>query len=180
MKLNLLILSVIMTCQTNAEAAEDRLITNGNFAKKSLKPWKIFATEKLIKPTFSIANGEVTITSAKASPKQSNEQFTQQLEKLKSNTKYTFSFQAKAENVLKPLVVTLSRSKDWTKGHYGLFRKITPTNEWKDYKMTFTTIEIEEGNLPQLKFLFGEIQGKLSLRKIALIEVNKPIEIKFK
>jgi len=177
MKLNLLILSAVMASQTLMANAEESLITNGNFSKKLLKPWKLFAIENMEKPTHTLANGELTITSAKVSPKASNEQLSQMLQKLKSNTKYTITFSAKAEDTQKQLVVTLSRSKEWKKGHYGILRKINLTNEWKDYKMTFTSKQIDEGNTPQMKFLFGEMKGKLSFRKVKLIEVVKPIEV---
>ncbi len=102
-----------------------------------------------------------------------NEQLSQSLEGMKSATKYKLTFDAKAADIESDMVITVARSKDWSKGHYGLFKKVKFTKEWQAHTTYFTTKQIDEGNAPTLKFHYGLLKGEISFRNVKLVEVKK-------
>ncbi len=173
MKLKKIILATLLASTFQSALAGENLLKNGGFANNNLKPWKLFATEKVTKPTARVEDGVATITTTQVSEKPSNEQLSQQVIGIKSDTQYKISFDAKSEDITADLLVSLARSKDWNKGHYGAHKTIKLTKEWKQYTINFTSIQIEKDNHPQMKFLFGLMKGHLSLRKIKLIELPK-------
>ncbi len=177
MKIKTAIIAAALACSTfqlaQAEVAEGTLIKNGDFSTKGVKPWKIFALKDITKPTFKVADGVVTITSAQASAKAASEQMSQELAGIKSATKYKLTFDAKSTDTAAELIISLARSKDWTKGHYGVFKKLKLTSEWSSQTVYFTTKQIDEGNAPQMKFLFGLLKGEINFRNVKLVEGKK-------
>jgi hypothetical protein len=174
MNLKTTITAAVIACTFQAAFAESEFIKNGDFSAKGVKPWKIYASKDMAKPTVNVAEGAVTITSAQASKAMSHERMSQPVNGLKSSTKYKLSFDAKAADTQADLLVTLARSKDWSKGHYGIFKKLKLTNDWKTHTIYFTTKQLEEGHGPQLKFLFGLLKGEMSFRNVKIVETKKP------
>lgn len=172
MKIKSAITAIALTCAiqlTHAEVANANMIKNGDFSAKGVKPWKIFALKGITKPTFKVADGVVTIVSAQKSEKFASEQLSQTLEGMKSTSKYKLTFDAKAADTESELLVTLARSKDWSKGHYGMFKKLKLSKEWETQTIYFTTKQIDEGNAPNLKFLYGLLKGEVSFRNVKLV-----------
>ena len=152
-------------------SAADSLIRNGDFSKNDIRPWKVFSIRTTKKPTHKVTNGILRINSPYAT-KCSRRQLTQKLPNLKSKTKYKLSFEAKASNGDTEISVTLARSKNWDKGHYGFLHKVKLKKEWKPQTFYFTTKELEQGNTPVLKFLIGGVKGNICLRHVKLEEVK--------
>lgn len=149
------------------------LIRNGDFSVKGVKPWKIFATKGVTKPTFKVADGVVTIVSAQSTEKAASEQMSQLVGGIESATKYKLVFDAKSADASNDMIVSLARSKEWSKGHYGMFKKMKLTSDWKTHTVYFTSKQIDEGNAAQVKFLFGLLKGEISFRNVKLIEGKK-------
>ena len=102
---------------------------------------------------------------------------TQSLKNVKSDTKYKLVFDAKAEDDKAKMEVLLARSKEWSKGHYGMKKQFRLTNDWKTYTLNFKSSQIEKGNTPQLKFFFGFLKGEVSFRRIRLSEATDNVEL---
>ncbi len=149
---------------------ENNLLKQGEFTKPGIRPWKNFALKTTKKATHSVNKGVLTLTSTDAAEKASKRQLTQTIPELKSETKYKLTFDAKASVQPSLLTVTLARSKDWKKGHYGFLRKFNLTPDWKTYTVNFKSKKIESDNPAKLKILFGTIKGDLSFRHFKLVE----------
>ena len=149
---------------------EDNLIKQGEFTKSGIRPWKNFSLRTTKKATYAVDKGVLTLTSTYATGKATRRQLTQTIPELKSETKYKLTFDAKASMQPSLLTVTLSRSKDWKKGHYGFLKRFDLTPEWKTYTVHFKSKKIDPGNPATLKILFGTINGDLSLRHFKLVE----------
>jgi len=150
-------------------SASEPLLQKGEFSKNDIRPWKIFARRTTKKPMHHVRNG-VLVLKAPYATKASRRQLTQVLPHLKSKTKYELSFDAKVSNAPVEIGVSLARSKDWDKGHYGFLRKVKLKNEWQTETIVFTSKELEEGNPPVLKFLIGSVKGNICFRHIKLEE----------
>jgi len=92
-------------------------------------------------PSFRDVNTRLLrISAAYATGKPSRRQLTQELPNLKSKTKYKLTFEVKAAKTPAQLTATLSRSKNWDKGHYGFLRKIDTIKG----NVCFRNIQLEE------------------------------------
>ncbi|SHJ99135.1 Carbohydrate binding domain-containing protein [Rubritalea squalenifaciens DSM 18772] len=156
----------------NQETAKLNYIVNGDFKKKGISPWKIFSINEVSKPEYSVSDGVLTIKVTEPSEKYSNRQMVQPLEALKSGETYLLKFEAMASTNNSTLVGMLSRSKDFGKGHYGFRKNFVLGKEWGEYKARFTTKSFDEGNPPQLKFLFGFMGGTIQFKNIRLMKVE--------
>lgn len=151
-----------------SHADQGDYIKNGDFSAKGIKPWKVFATNGKTSPTFKVSEGVLTVTSVQKTEKVAQEQIAQVLEGIESNTKYKLTFDAKAADTESEMVVTLARSKEWSKGHYGVFKKMKLTKDWESHTVYFTSKQIDEGNAATMKFLIGHLKGEISFRNVKM------------
>jgi hypothetical protein len=150
-------------------ATGGQLLSNGDFASIDLGAWKLYNKKGEPASTPTVADGVLQISVAAAS--QPHVRPLMQEVPVASETAYRVSFDMKTAGPGGEEVnVVLARSKDWSEGHYGLFRKVTPCAAWETHSFTFTTKVILPDNPAMLKFNLGGLGGDVFLRNIVLTE----------
>ena len=160
MKIQIITIAAL-TCSLLMVSAEENLIKNGDFATKSLKPWKVFAVRSTKKAEVVVKDGVLSLTMKYGTGKATRRQLSQTIPDIKSNSRYKLTFEAKASRLPSELTVTLGRSKDWDKGHYGFLREVELGAEWTTHTIYFKTKKIEEDNFtPEQKTMWLDKIGQ--------------------
>ena len=162
--LNTLCICAVLSCTASA----GELLTNGDFASSKLAPWKLFTKPGQPAATSSVEEGVLKISPEDAASTHHERQLMQSVT-VDPEKKYVLTFEIKTTSGGgEEMVVVLARTKFFSKGHYGLFRKFTPGAEWEAHKLTFTTKTIDADDPPALKFNLGMLTGDVYLRNVSL------------
>ncbi len=151
-------------------AQEGNLLENGDFGTKTVAPWKIFAVKKVPATAHALKEGVLIIDAKEAGDKEWKRQLAQDVA-IESNTKYVLTFKLKAAlEAPGNLRLLLTRTKDPSKPHYGLWKNINlkSAEEMKEHTVYFTTKEIDPEDPAGLRFQLGTLKGTLEFDEIEL------------
>jgi hypothetical protein len=167
-----------VTVGSSAAMAAENLLENGDFQSSDLKPWFFYQDGTVTaKATAAAENGVLTISGLSLTEKPFHRQLIHKLVPVQSGQKYLLQFSTKLEGATaadKEILINLTRSIDYSKPHYGLWRKIAPTPEWQEHKLYFTVKDLDPKDPPALKFSIGSLDGTLSLKECILRPVVDP------
>ncbi len=146
----------------------EQLLTNGDFATGDLKPWKLYTKKGLSEAPGTVADGVLTVAIDAGTPQMHERQLIQPVA-IASGTKYLLSFDMKTASAGgEEIVLVITRTIDFEKGHYGLYRKFSPAMQWETKEFYFTTKEVDPADPPALKFNIGFLADDVAFRNLSL------------
>ena len=142
------------------------LLINADFSAASPAPWKM---QSKLDASLSAENNSLTVSMKKSSPTASHRMLTQFDLMMEPETRYILQFEARTEaDNGGAMKVSIARSVNWKKGHYGLMRDEQPDREWTQYTYHFTTQNITPEDPACLKIHLGELNGTTQFKNFLL------------